>query len=65
MARGVSDAELGGINVPVTVTATDVPNLFHQYRTVDQLVALIPTAVRLDVGFPESLRPDFVGILPY
>lgn len=61
--RGVSDAELGGITVPVAVMATDVPNLFHQYRTVDRLVALIPTAVRLHVGFPESQRPDFVSRL--
>jgi hypothetical protein len=61
--RGLSDSELGGIMVPVAVMATDVPNLFHQYRTVDRLVDLIPLAVRLDEGFPESPRPDFIGRL--
>jgi pimeloyl-ACP methyl ester carboxylesterase len=61
--RGVSDAELGGIMMPVAVMATDVPNLFHQYRTVDRLVDLIPLAVRLDERFPESPRPDFIGRL--
>jgi len=61
--RGVSDAELGGIKVPVALMATDVPNLFHRYRTVDRLVDLIPLAVRLDEGFPESPRPDFLGRL--
>ncbi len=61
--RGVSDVELGDIMVPVAVMATDVPNLFHQYRTVDRLVNLIPFAVRLDEAFPESPRPDFIGRL--
>ena len=46
--RGVSDAELGGIVVPVAVMAPDVPNLFHPYRTVHRLVDLIPLAVRFD-----------------
>jgi hypothetical protein len=43
--------------------ATDVPNLFHHYRTVDRLVDLIPLAVRVADGFPESPRPEFIGRL--
>jgi pimeloyl-ACP methyl ester carboxylesterase len=61
--RGLSDAELAGIMVPVAVMATDVPNMFHQYRTVDRLVDLMPLAVRLDERFPESPSPDFIGRL--
>jgi hypothetical protein len=62
----VDDSEftaLGFIMVPVAVMATDVPNLFHQYRTFDRLVDLLPLAVRLDERFPEAPRPDFVGRL--
>ena len=55
--RGVADAELAGLRVPVAV----VPALggpFHQRRTVDALLALIPGATELP-GTPESPRPDF------
>lgn len=55
--RGLSDAELAGLPMPVAV----VPALggpFHQRRTVDALLALIPGATELP-GTPESPRPDF------
>ena len=56
--RGVSDAELAGISVPVTIIPSQPPNRYHQARTVDRLLSTIPgaTATR---GFPESPRPDF------
>ncbi len=61
--RGVSDAELGCIEVPVALMATDVTNPFHRYRTVDRLMGLIALAVCLDERFPESPRPEFAGRL--
>jgi pimeloyl-ACP methyl ester carboxylesterase len=61
--RGVTDTELGRIEVPVAVMASEVSDLFHQRRTVERLVDLIPLAVRLDEELPESPRPDFFGRL--
>jgi pimeloyl-ACP methyl ester carboxylesterase len=55
--RGLSDADLARLPMPVAV----VPALggpFHQRRTVDALLALIPGATELP-GTPESPRPDF------
>lgn len=55
--RGLSDTELAGLRMPVAV----IPSLggpFHQRRTVDALLALIPGATALP-GAPESPRPDF------
>jgi len=56
--RGVRDAELANISVPVTIIPSLPPNRHHQAVTVDRLLSLIPgaTATR---GFPESPRPDF------
>ena len=56
--RGVSDAELANISVPVTIIPSDPSNRYHQATTVDRLLSLIPgaTATR---GFPESPRPEF------
>ena len=56
--RGVSDAELARISVPVTIIPSDPPNRYHQAATVDRLLSVIPgaTATR---GFPESPSPDF------
>jgi pimeloyl-ACP methyl ester carboxylesterase len=55
--RGLSDAELAGLRMPVVV----IPALggpFHQRHTADALLALIPGAIELP-GTPESPRPDF------
>lgn len=55
--RGLTDAELTGLRMPVAV----IPALggpFHQRHTADALLALIPGAVELP-GAPESPRPDF------
>lgn len=55
--RGLSDTELAGLRMPVAV----IPSLggpFHQRRTVDALLALIPGATERP-GAPESPRPDF------
>ena len=56
--RGVSDAELASISVPLSIIPSDPPNRYHQTKTVDRLLSVIPgaTATR---GFPESPRPEF------
>jgi len=56
--RGVGDAELANISVPVTIIPSQPPNRHHQAVTVDRLLSLIPgaTATR---GFPESPHPEF------
>jgi pimeloyl-ACP methyl ester carboxylesterase len=56
--RGVSDAELAGISVPVTVVPSDPPNRYHQASTARRLLFLIPGATSTR-AFPESPRPDF------
>lgn len=57
--RGVSDAELAGISVPVTIIPSQPPNRNHQAVTVDRLLSLIPGSIATR-GFPESPRPEFV-----
>lgn len=55
--RGLLDAELAGLRMPVAVLpATAGP--FHQRRTADALLELIP-GVTLLPGSPEPPRPDF------
>lgn len=56
--RGVTDAELTALDLPVGVVPSAPPNLFHQRRTVDRLLELVPGAVELP-GCPESPRPEF------
>ena len=56
--RGVSDAELARISVPVTIIPSDPPNKYHQAATVHRLLSLIPGA-RSTRAFPESPRPGF------
>jgi len=51
--RGVSDAELTGLGVPVAVVPSDPPNRVHQRHTVDALLRLLPSAYE----FPGSLEP--------
>jgi hypothetical protein len=61
--RGITDAELGDLRVPVAVMASESANRIHQHRTVERLVELIPGAIRIDESFPESPRTDFIGRL--
>jgi pimeloyl-ACP methyl ester carboxylesterase len=56
--RGVSDAELAGITVPVTIIPSKPPNRYHQVQTVDRMLSLIPGATTTR-GFPESPLPEF------
>jgi pimeloyl-ACP methyl ester carboxylesterase len=58
--RGVSDAELVGLRLPVGVLPSAQENPFHQRRTVDALLRLIPGAVELP-GSPEPPRPTFAA----
>lgn len=55
--RGLTDEELAGLRMPVAVIPSP-GGPFHQRRTVDTLLALIPGATALPGG-PESPRPDF------
>ena len=54
--RGVSDAELAGISVPVAIIPSQPPNRHHQAVTVDRLLSLIPgsTATPWLPGIPSS-----------
>jgi len=56
--RGVSDAELALMSLPITIIPSDPPNRYHQVKTVDRLLSLIPT-VNSTRGFPESPTQDF------
>ncbi|MFC4058923.1 alpha/beta fold hydrolase [Planomonospora corallina] len=56
--RGVTDAELAGLRLPVAV-APSIPNPFHQRRTAEALLALIPGVVELAPPTPEPPRPEF------
>jgi pimeloyl-ACP methyl ester carboxylesterase len=56
--RGVSDAELAMMQLPVGVLPSVPENLFHQRQTVDALCSLLPHAEELP-GCPEPPHPDF------
>ncbi|HUP16174.1 MAG TPA: alpha/beta hydrolase [Acidimicrobiia bacterium] len=56
--RGVSDAELARISVPVTIIPSDPPSKYHQAATVHRLLFLIPGATSTR-AFPESPRSEF------
>jgi pimeloyl-ACP methyl ester carboxylesterase len=56
--RGVTDAELRGLAVPVTVLPSVPENAMHERRTADALLALVPGAVGAP-GSPEPPHPDF------
>ena len=58
--RGVTDAELARISVPVTIVPSDPPNRNHQASTVHRLLFLIPGATSTR-AFPEAPRSDFAG----
>lgn len=61
--RGVSDVELRRLPPPVGVLPSVPDNPFHQRRTVDALLRLVPGSVEL-AGGPEPPRPDFAAHLP-
>jgi len=60
--RGIKDAELAALSLPVAVVPSLPANPFHQRHTVDSLLALIPGAVELP-GSPEPPRLDFTLFL--
>ena len=55
--RGLADAELAGLAMPVAVLPADNP--FHGRPTSDALLRLIPGALEL-ASCPEPPRPEFV-----
>ncbi len=61
--RGVADAELEQIRMPVSIMASEPENPFHQHHTVDRLLELIGGSRQIVPGFPESVRPEFVDRL--
>jgi len=54
--RGVTDAELAELRMPVAVLPAD--NLFHQSRTSDALLRILDGSVELPACL-EPPRPDF------
>jgi pimeloyl-ACP methyl ester carboxylesterase len=56
--RGVTDAELAGLAMPVGVLPAVPENPSHQRRTVDRLLSVLPDAVELP-GCPEPPVPGF------
>ncbi|UKD50997.1 alpha/beta hydrolase [Amycolatopsis sp. FU40] len=56
--RGVADADLATLALPVGVLPSVPDNPFHQRRTVDALLRLVPGCTELP-GCPEPPRPGF------
>jgi pimeloyl-ACP methyl ester carboxylesterase len=56
--RGVADAELSTLKMPIAVLPSVPENPFHQRHTVDALRRLLPGSAELP-GCPEPPRPDF------
>jgi pimeloyl-ACP methyl ester carboxylesterase len=56
--RGVTDAELGTLTMPVAVLPSVPPNPAHQRSTVDALLGLLPDVRELP-GSPEPPHPSF------
>lgn len=56
--RGVRDDELALLTIPVAVVPSVPENPFHQRKTVDALLELIPGSVELP-GCPEPPSPHF------
>jgi pimeloyl-ACP methyl ester carboxylesterase len=61
--RGVSDAELAGLRTPVGILPALPDDPFHQRRTADALLALIPGATELP-GTPEPPQAAFAAAVP-
>lgn len=62
LLRGVDDAELAAVRVPVAVLPAVPENPFHLRSTVDGLLRAVPGAVELP-GCPEPPRPEFAAHL--
>jgi hypothetical protein len=56
--RGVTDAELAALRMPVGVIPADPVSPFHQRRTADALLRLLPQAEEFP-GCPEPPSPAF------
>jgi pimeloyl-ACP methyl ester carboxylesterase len=56
--RGLTDAELATLKIPIGVLPAEPPNRFHQRHTVDALLRLLPRSAELP-GCPEPPRPEF------
>jgi hypothetical protein len=54
--RGITDAELAELRMPVAILPADNP--FHQRRTSDALLRTLDGSVELP-GCPEPPRPNF------
>jgi len=61
--RGVTDAELATLTMPVGIFPSEPANALHQRHTVDALLHLLPQAEEL-FGCPEAPRPEFPPHLP-
>ncbi|MBM7784947.1 alpha/beta fold hydrolase [Tenggerimyces flavus] len=61
--RGVRDAELASLRLPVGVLRAVPENPVHAWRTADALLDLVPVAVELP-GCTEPPRPTFAADLP-
>ena len=60
--RGLTDAELTSLTLPVGVLRSVPANRFHQWQTADALLRLLPQVTELP-GCPESPRPEFPSCL--
>ena len=60
--RGVTDAELVTLAMPVAVLPSVPPNRFHQRSTVDALLPLLPDVRELP-GSPEPPHPSFASFV--
>lgn len=56
--RGLTDAELASLTLPVGILRSVPANPFHQQHTADALLRLLPRAAELP-GCPEPPRPEF------
>jgi pimeloyl-ACP methyl ester carboxylesterase len=61
--RGMAETELSALPIPVGIIAADPPDLYHQRKTVDRLLAIIPSVIELG-KFPHPFAPGFQEALP-
>ncbi len=60
--RGLTDAELASLTLPVGLLRSVPANPFHQWQTADALLRLLPQVTELP-GCPEPPRPEFPSYL--
>jgi pimeloyl-ACP methyl ester carboxylesterase len=60
--RGLTDAELASLTLPVGMLRSVPANPFHQWQTADALLRLLPQVTELP-GCPEPPRPEFPSCL--